>query len=210
MNTRKLAKLGVPPECVNTAIQAVQSAAKYNRTVEKPLRLKIDDQVERTVLAPEEMTGDTHFGDLARAIIEHGAFVRPEPIEYQTWGSDQIDEASHKQMKQACSLPMATAGALMPDAHVGYGLPIGGVLALENAVVPYAVGVDIACRMKLSVFDMTAHEMKKRNNLFKEALERGTVFGVGGNQTAPVEHEVFDRDWSVTRVTRESKDRAVR
>ena len=39
----------------------------------------------------------------------------------------------------------------MPDAHVGYGLPIGGVLALDGAVVPYAVGVDIACRMKLSV-----------------------------------------------------------
>ena len=45
---------------------------------------------------------------------------------------------------------MAVAAALMPDAHVGYGLPIGGVLALENAVIPYAVGVDIACRMKLS------------------------------------------------------------
>ena len=42
---------------------------------------------------------------------------------------------------------MSVAGALTPDAHVGYGLPIGGVLATENAVIPYAVGVDIACRM---------------------------------------------------------------
>src|SRR6185312_15623041 len=38
----------------------------------------------------------------------------------------------------------------MPDAHVGYGLPIGGVLATHEAVIPYAVGVDIACRMRLS------------------------------------------------------------
>ena len=43
----------------------------------------------------------------------------------------------------------------MPDAHVGYGLPIGGVLATENTVIPYAVGVDIACRMKLTVLDET-------------------------------------------------------
>ena len=43
---------------------------------------------------------------------------------------------------------VSVRGALMPDAHLGYGLPIGGVLATENAVIPYAVGVDIACRYK--------------------------------------------------------------
>ena len=47
-------------------------------------------------------------------------------------------------MANACALPVAVAGALMPDAHVGYGLPIGGVLATDNAVIPYAVGVNIA------------------------------------------------------------------
>ena len=54
-------------------------------------------------------------------------------------------------MKNAVNLPVAVAGALMPDAHQGYGLPIGGVLATSNAVIPYAVGVDIACRMKMTV-----------------------------------------------------------
>ena len=54
-------------------------------------------------------------------------------------------------MKNAAQLPVSVRGALMPDAHLGYGLPIGGVLAVRNAVIPYAVGVDIACRMKLSV-----------------------------------------------------------
>ncbi len=49
-------------------------------------------------------------------------------------------------------LPIAVQGALMPDAHAGYGLPIGGVLAVKDAVIPYAVGVDIGCRMTLSVF----------------------------------------------------------
>lgn len=41
----------------------------------------------------------------------------------------------------------------MPDAHSGYGLPIGGVLAVENAVIPYGVGMDIGCRMSLSILD---------------------------------------------------------
>ena len=42
----------------------------------------------------------------------------------------------------------------MPDAHQGYGLPIGGVLATKNAIIPYGVGVDIGCRMALSIFDI--------------------------------------------------------
>ncbi len=57
-------------------------------------------------------------------------------------------------MERACLLPVAVAGALMPDAHVGYGLPIGGVLATENTVIPHAVGVDIACRMKMTGLDI--------------------------------------------------------
>ena len=53
--------------------------------------------------------------------------------------------------EKACLLPVSVAGALMPDAHASYGLPIGGVLATDNAVIPYAVGVDIACRMKMTI-----------------------------------------------------------
>ncbi len=105
---------------------------------------------------------------------------------------------------------MAAAAALMPDAHVGNGLPIGGVLALDNAVVPYAVGVDIACRMKLSVLDMPAWTLTDRlkYEAFVQALERGTRFGVGSVHEKRQEHSVMDADWSVTRVTRENKDKA--
>src|SRR5689334_9386126 len=72
---------------------------------------------------------------------------------WRQWGTG-LDEAAREQMENASSLPVAIAGALMPDAHVGYGLPIGGVLATKNTVIPYAVGVDIACRMKLTVLDL--------------------------------------------------------
>jgi tRNA-splicing ligase RtcB (3'-phosphate/5'-hydroxy nucleic acid ligase) len=140
-------------------------------------------------------------------VIEDQQFVRPEPIGYRTWGSE-IDQAAHGQMKQACSVPLATGAAMMPDAHVGYGLPIGGVLALDNAVIPYAVGVDIACRMKLSVLDMPTSTLQSKFNLYKEALEGGTRFGVGVQHESPKDHAVMDQDWTVTRITRERKDRA--
>jgi RNA-splicing ligase RtcB len=96
----------------------------------------------------------------------------------------------------------------MPDAHVGYGLPIGGVLALENAVIPYAVGVDIACRMKLSVLDLPPASLDDNFNRFKEAIDGGIRFGIGSTHEKPQDHPVMDQDWSITRITREKKDLA--
>jgi tRNA-splicing ligase RtcB len=55
--------------------------------------------------------------------------------EYQIWGTD-IEPDAVQQLKNACSLPVAVSGALMPDAHIGSGLPIGGVLATRDAVIP--------------------------------------------------------------------------
>src|SRR5205823_8177819 len=84
-----------------------------------------------------------------------------------------------KQMANACALPVAVAGALMPDAHVGYGLPIGGVLATEGAVVPYAVGVDIACRMMITVFDLPPERLAMDRDRFENILERITHLVTG-------------------------------
>ena len=82
-----------------------------------------------------------------------------------------------QQMKNACKLPVAVSGALMPDAHVGYGLPIGGVLATHDAVIPYAVGVDIACRMKMTVLDLPVSALADDQARLTSAIERETRFG---------------------------------
>src|SRR5579872_4373570 len=156
---------------------------------------------------PDAHTADPHFGSFASALIKERNFVAPPPVEYRTWGSE-IEDGAHAQMRKSCEVPVARKGALMPDAHVGYGLPIGGVLACEKAVIPYAVGVDIACRMKLSVLDLPTESMRHRFDHFKNALEEGTRFGVGSVHERPQEHPVMDADWSVTRITREHKDRA--
>jgi tRNA-splicing ligase RtcB len=96
----------------------------------------------------------------------------------------------------------------MPDAHVGYGLPIGGVLATHEAVIPYAVGVDIACRMKLTVLDLPVNALADAQSRLSRALEHETRFGMGASFRSRRQHDVMDADWQVTSVTAGLKDRA--
>ena len=126
---------------------------------------------------------------------------------WSQWG-DEIDAASIEQMRRACELPIAVRGALMPDAHLGYGLPIGGVLATREAVIPYAVGVDIACRMKLSVWDMPPESLEGRPEQLAKAIETETRFGIGASFSNRRQHSVMDEDWGVSVVTSRSKDKA--
>lgn len=137
--------------------------------------------------------------------------LRSVPLPYRVWGQEHIDPESRAQMDAAMRLPVSVAGALMPDAHVGYGLPIGGVLATENAVIPYAVGVDIACRVRLSVFPESPIVLKQRAGQFKKALVEQTLFGAGkewwGSQRA--EHEVLDDPaWEADKFLKSLKDTA--
>ena len=78
---------------------------------------------------------------------------RAAPAPFGVWCSAE-ETGAIEQLRNAARLPNAVRGALMPDAHYGYGLPIGGILATDNTVIPYAVGVDIACRMRLTVLDL--------------------------------------------------------
>jgi tRNA-splicing ligase RtcB len=207
LNAKQLQKLGVPPDCTKAAMQALGRAADQGTGM--GLKGKRARQLVAAVVAdPRAHDTDPLWGEFARELIAHAMPVmHREPISYQTWGTD-IDTGAHTQMREACAIPSAVGAALMPDAHVGYGLPIGGVLACENAVIPYAVGVDIACRMKLSVLDQAPASITKNFELYKDALNRGTKFGVGVEHTPKQSHEVMDRDWGITRITREHKDRA--
>ncbi len=111
-------------------------------------------------------------------------------------------------MENACCLPIAVAGALMPDAHLGYGLPIGGVLATKNAVIPYAVGVDIACRMKMSVLDLPVSALDNQTDRLKKAIAEETRFGIGAAFKKRRHHAVMDEDWSFASVVMQHKDKA--
>lgn len=139
------------------------------------------------------------------------ATLRDEPLPYRVWGKEYIDPEACKQMDSAMRLPVSVAGALMPDAHVGYGLPIGGVLATDNAVIPYAVGVDIACRMRLSVFPVSPILIGQKAGQFKKALLEQTRFGQGAKweKNLRADHDVLDDPaWEATKYLQSLHDTA--
>ncbi len=119
--------------------------------------------------------------------------LKEQALAFKTYGGKYIETMAKQQMELAMRLPIALQGALMPDAHTGYGLPIGGVLAVENAVIPYAVGVDIGCRMALSVFDENPAYLNRYAFQIKQALKEFTHFGMEGALGLAQEHEVLDR-----------------
>lgn len=203
MNAKELMKMGVPMgEPVKQAISFVADCALAGTDKEW-----IRNEVVTIVEAPDQFVDDKLRGAFAKALIENVNVVRQEAVPYRQWGKDLEPEAV-QQMERACYLPVSVAGALMPDAHLGYGLPIGGVLGTENAVIPYAVGVDIACRMKMTVLDLPVKDFERKTDRLKGAIERETRFGIGASFKRRREHDVMDEDWSISPITKRSKDKA--
>lgn len=178
------------------------------------------DRLDEVRLEPERFVADTLFAPLAEELVamrrreiqrDTIPTLHAEPISYDVWGAEGIDDGAITQMDNAMRLPVSVAGALMPDAHVGYGLPIGGVLATENTVIPYAVGVDIACRMRLSVYDVSPAVLGEKPEIFKKALLDRTYFGAGVSNDGHPDHEVLeDPVWRGTKLLRSLRPIAAR
>jgi tRNA-splicing ligase RtcB len=207
MKPKDLLKLGYQPgPAIGIALKLIPEAKRAlgARVLENDLKALVNE--------PNAYTNHPHLALLAQAILEHNArrstyTEREQPAPYQIWGKD-LEKGAVDQMVNAARLPVAVAGALMPDAHQGYGLPIGGVLATDNAVIPYAVGVDIACRMKLSVLDIPAQDLDKLHDQLAKTLQRETVFGTGGTQKKIPDHAVLQEDWSITPITKHVYEKA--
>lgn len=203
MNTKDLIKLGVPPgEAVNRAHEFILAFRDQGGDMGQ-----LGSEVAAVVANPGAFLGDPLREAFARALYAPAFKQRETLAPWRQWGSGLEPEAV-KQMANACALPVAVAGALMPDAHVGYGLPIGGVLGTENAVIPYAVGVDIACRMKMTVFDRKANTLGGMKDRLANVLEAETRFGMGCEFKQRRSHDVMDDDWGVSPVTQRLRDKA--
>src|SRR5207249_4998970 len=217
MNAKDFLRLGVPlGEATRRATDFVSKFILGGGD-----KSRLHEEVKAIVANPSAFVDDPLRGEFAKALIStphpgplpgrggEGGSLSPRrvPVKYRQWG-EGLEHDAVMQMEKACLLPVSVAGALMPDAHVGHGLPIGGVLATENAVIPYAVGVDIACRMKLSVFDIPASDMKRLNDRLINALRRETLFGAGAGFRKPHDHDVLDEDWSITSVTKRVFEKA--
>ncbi|XHR26684.1 MAG: RtcB family protein [Chthoniobacteraceae bacterium] len=203
MNNNDLLHLGIP-EGDAQKLAYVHMRRLFAGGLDRP---QVEEALSRIAADPAAFLNDADVGKLARTLLKPPYTPRAQSAPWRQWG-EALEPDAVRQMVNACSLPVAVAGALMPDAHVGYGLPIGGVLAVENAVVPYAVGVDIACRMKLTVYNWKASTLAGQRDRLANILEKETCFGVGAEFKRRREHAVLDADWSVSPVTRRLRDKA--
>lgn len=118
--------------------------------------------------------------------------LNEKSIPYFSYGENYIEQGAKDQMNIASRLPVAVQAALMPDAHQGYGLPIGGVLATENVIIPYGVGVDIGCRMCLTVYDISPTVLEKERAKYVDLLKENTRFGYSSFDD-PMDDAIFER-----------------
>ena len=99
--------------------------------------------------------------------------------------------------------------ALMADHHLGYAVPIGGVIAYDGKVSPSGVGFDIACGNKAVLLDCEAEEVKSHISTIMDDLWKALSFGLGRVNKEQVDHQLFEDDpaWLIPAV-RPLKQRA--
>jgi|SRR6218665_913434 len=190
---KELRAIGYPEgPVISIAMKVMEKNFKHHKKEDAMEILK------SVLTAPVEYKDDAVLALIADQLIPketvEGAEIslNQTGIQFNVFGAEHIEQGAMHQMYTAAKLPVAVAGALMPDAHSGYGLPIGGVLATENAVIPYGVGVDIGCRMCLSIFDIDPKELIQRESFYTREIHEATLFGSGAQFKQAEDHEVMD------------------
>jgi tRNA-splicing ligase RtcB len=193
ITAKELRAIGYPESpVIPVAKQVMEKTFKHHT---KAAAINI---LEAVLAAPKDYYNDAVLGKIAEKLLpkdfgnEAETSLNTTGVHFNTFGAEHIEQGAFHQMYTAVKLPVAVAGALMPDAHHGYGLPIGGVLATANAVIPYGVGVDIGCRMCLSVFDIRPNELITKADFFASAIEEATLFGSGAQFKQAEDHEIME------------------
>ena len=190
---KDLRKIGYPEgRAIGMAINMVHQFYKKEKK-EKVLTLLKEVLENQEAFASDEVLGRI-VAELASKEAEKIPKVQlnSEPKTYKAYGLEGIEPGAVEQMNIASRLPVTIEAALMPDAHQGYGLPIGGVLATENEVIPYGVGVDIGCRMCLTFYDLKPEFLEKNRSKLQLILHENTAFGVE-EQKRPMDDPIFER-----------------
>ena len=192
---KELRAMGFPEGPVISVAMKVMEKNFKHHTKEEAFKI-----LQGILQAPDDYADDEALGLIAKQLVPkelaEGAEIslNHTGIQFNVFGQEHIEEGAMHQMYQAAKLPISVAGALMPDAHSGYGLPIGGVLATQNAVIPYGVGVDIGCRMCLSIFDIDPTDLVQKESYFAREINEATLFGSGQQFDHASNHEVMENE----------------
>lgn len=167
--------------------------------------------LEKVISNPREFISEPFLSPVANELLRMEAGPRPlnvSALPYTIYGAEAIEEGALLQMETAMKLPVTVGGALMPDAHQGYGLPIGGVLATRNSVIPYGVGVDIGCRMCMTLYDIPVSALDDKKDELRKMLVNNTKFGFATFKN-PKDHEVLENAaFREISVVKDLKDKA--
>ena len=106
------------------------------------------------------------------------------------WG--EHDDATLEQIKRCAADEQVASAALMADAHKGYSMPIGGVVAYRDAVSPSGVGYDISCGLKAAKTNVRAEDLKPQIKRIMDQIARSVVFGIGQTSGKAADHALFD------------------
>ena len=111
---------------------------------------------------------------------------------------DPIDTSALDQIRRTKAEARVRGAALMADHHKGYAVPIGGVVAYDNAVSPAGVGYDIACGNKAVLTDMPGSAARAGIAKIMDDIVSTISFGVGRKNAERVDHDLFDDPaWAV-------------
>lgn len=131
----------------------------------------------------------------------------PEKEKLVTFGEVEPEVAG--QMKAAMEKSNAVHGVLCADNHLGYSVPVGGVIALDGAICVNGVGYDIACGNKAVRLDCDARTVKDGIYRNMNEIQKHISFGIGRRNDEKVDHELFDYTvWSELEILRNLKDKA--
>lgn len=195
MKGKHLRKVDFPSDVAKSL--ALSVLTKHYKFVSLEEKIEIIKQI---LLDPSSYLEHEHFNGLARTLVgkpkiktDYEVHMLKHSGDFSIYGERHISKNAISQMEAAMRLPISMKGALMPDAHHGYGLPIGGVLAAKNAIIPFGVGMDIGCRMALSIYDLPIEFLTRKEHDLQKALRRYTHFGNDGTLDFDVDHEILER-----------------
>ena len=90
-----------------------------------------------------------------------------------------VEESAQQQLRNVAALPWTHGVRVMPDVHYGIGATVGSVIAMNQAVAPAAVGVDIGCGMIAVRTQFTADDLPGDRKAVRESIERSTPLSAG-------------------------------
>ena len=195
LRSKDLNKIGINSNKTISIAMLILNKKKY-KSYTSEMKL---DLIKRVMTSPDQFLKDEFLKNVALEfyepeVVEKEEIKLQEEAELNVFGRPLIKSNAYQQMNHAMKLPIVHKGALMPDSHLGYGLPIGAALAVDNAVIPFAIGMDIGCRMSLTLYDVTARFFKMHDHKFTQSILNNTAFGLSKTVSFSQEHEFLDRD----------------